>query len=535
MDRQPFRLFNGAQQRGRGALPRRPVGRRDLLKLAAGAVAVGVAGGGLILPRRLAQRAAAAGTLVEPEVRTSRDGLLDTTLTTSVMPVAVAGRTAIMSVYEGSIPGPTLRIRPGDRLRINLVNRLELLPDGLPPNNPFLCTVPARMADEADPSTFCDTNLHTHGFHVSPSGNSDNIFVRIKAGESFQYEYQIPPDHSPGIYVYHPHLHGVSHQQSFAGLGGAIIIEGELDRLPGVAGVPERLLVLQATQLTDDGGTVSARSFTNTPTGGSGSPGTQQSRYLRLVNGQLNPTMTIRPGETQRWRIANLTGNVTYLLHLDGHQLHQIAKDGNTLAETWTRDEIPLAPGERVEVLVQGGAAGSYALRTLDIATGFTVQVPAVLATLVSAGAPMTPQPLPTTLIPFEDLSTARIDGRRQVTFQIKPPIAPLVTSFQVSGQDFDAARDDQVVRLNTTEEWVIRNSSTVFHPFHIHINDYQVVAYNGHPVPVRYWEDTTPVPPFGDITIRTRFLDFPGRWVFHCHILQHEDNGMMQTVLALP
>lgn len=531
MDRQLDRLFNAARQRGRDALPRRPVGRRDLLRLAAGMAAVGVVGRGLILPSG-APRAAAAEPLLQPEVRTSRDGLLDTTLTTSVMPVAVAGRTAIMSVYEGSIPGPTLRVRPGDLLRINLVNRLELLPDELPENNPFLCTVPDRFRDEADPSTYCDTNLHTHGFHVSPSGNSDNIFVRVKGGESFQYEYQIPPNHPSGIYAYHPHLHGTSHQQSFAGLGGAIIVEGDLDRLPGIAGVPERVMVLQATQFTDDGGSV--RSFRDGPamTGGDG---TQQSRYVRLVNGQVNPTMTIRPGETQRWRIINLTPNVTYRLRLDGHRLHQIAKDGTTLAETWTRDDIALSPGERAEVLIQGGTAGSYALRTVPIATGFTTQVGAVLAMLESTGAPMTPQPLPTTLIPFEDLSTARIDGRRQVTFQIKPPIGGFIGGFQVSGQDFSGDRDDQIVRLNTTEEWVIRNSSTVWHPFHIHINHYQVVAFNGHPVPVRSWEDTTPVPPFGDITIRTRFLDYPGRWVFHCHILVHEDNGMMQTVQCLP
>ncbi|MGD9891067.1 MAG: multicopper oxidase family protein [Dehalococcoidia bacterium] len=532
MDRQLDRLFNAARQRGRDALPRRPVGRRDLLKLAAGATAFGLVGGGIILPRGGAPRAAAAEPLTQPEVRTSRDGLLDTTLTTSVQPVAVAGRTAIMSTYEGSVPGPTLRVRPGDRLRINLVNNLEQLPDGLPPSNPFLCTVPDRMRNDPDPETTCDTNLHTHGFHVSPSGNSDNIFVRIKAGESFQYEYQIPDNHPSGVYAYHPHLHGTSHIQSFAGLGGAIIVEGDLDRLPGVAGVPERLMVLQATQFTRDGGSV--RDFGDGPamTGGDG---TQQRSYLRLVNGQLNPTMTIRPGETQRWRIINLTPNVTYRLHLDGHQLHQIAKDGTTLAAPWTRDEIVMSPGERVEVLIQAGAAGSYALRTLPIATGFTTQVDAALATLVSTGEAMTPQPLPTTLMPFDDLSNARIDGRRQVTFQIKPPIGGFLGAFQVSGQDFDGARDDHVVRLNTTEEWTIRNSSTVWHPFHIHINHYQVVAINGHPVPVRSWEDTTPVPPFGDITIRTRFLDFPGRWVFHCHILVHEDNGMMQTVLALP
>ena len=139
--------------------------------------------------------------------------------------------------------------------------------------------------------------------------------------------------------------------------------------------------------------------------------------------------------------------------------------------------------------------------------------------------------------MPFEDLSTLsadEIDGNRQITFQIKPPINPRAVTAQIDSKVFDANRDDQIVRLNTTEEWVIRNASTQWHPFHIHINDYQVVAINGEPVRVRSNEDTTRVPPFGEITMRTRYLDFPGRWVYHCHILLHEDNGMMGTVRAL-
>jgi FtsP/CotA-like multicopper oxidase with cupredoxin domain len=531
MDQKPQPLITTTRGRtGRGPHPRGVIGRRDLIKLTAGAgvAAFGVAGRGLILPWVHTSRAAEGEPLVEPEVRASRDGLLDTTLTCSIMPVSVAGQTAIMSVYEGALPGPTLRVRPGDRLRVKLVNNLEALPAELPADSPFRCSAlggPAHAAS-GEHATTCDTNLHTHGFHVSPSGNSDNIFLIVKAGESFQYEYQIPPDHPSGVYHYHPHLHGAAHIQVFGGMVGAIIIEGDLDRLPGIDGVPERMLILQTTQLTPDGGSVIAQ--------GAGA----ESTYLRMVNGQLNPTMTIRPGETQRWRLMNLTASTTFRLRLDGHQLHQIAKDGNTLNETWTRDEIILLPGERVEALVQGGPAGTYTLRTLPITTGFTTQVAATLATLVSAGDAVTPQPLPTTLLPLEDLSTADIDERRRISFQIKPPIArptgPHGPTAQIDSHFFDAERDDQVVRLNTTEEWVIRNASTEWHPFHIHINDYQVVAVNGQPVPVRYNEDTTPVPPLGEITIRTRFRDFPGRWVYHCHILLHEDLGMMGTVKAL-
>jgi FtsP/CotA-like multicopper oxidase with cupredoxin domain len=504
------------------------------MKLVAGTgvAALGGGGRGLILPWFDFGRAAAAKELIEPEVRASRDGLLDTKLELGVMPVPVAGGKPIMAVYEGSLPGPTLRICPGDRLRINLVNMLNVLPDGLPDNSPLICsTTNATGHTLGEHGTTCDTNLHVHGLHVSPSDNSDNIFLTVKAGDSFQYEYQIPPNHPAGFYWYHPHLHGTVTNQVFAGLAGPIIIEGDIDALPGIAGVPERLLILQATQLYPDGSSVA--SITDVPAPPTNGP-VQEKSYLRLVNGQLNPTMTIRPGETQRWRILNATTNVTYLLQLDGHQLHQIAKDGHTLNETWTRDAIPLSPGERVEVLIQAGPAGTYAFRTLPFAVGITNMQPTTLATLVVDGKAMTPQPLPTTLLPLEDLSTADVDERRQITFQFSPPVGPPNAIFWIDHQVFDGNRDDQVVRLNTTEEWVIRNSSSTWHPFHIHINDYQVVAVNGRPVPVRSSEDTTGVPPFGEITMRTRFLDFPGRWVYHCHILLHEDNGMMGTVKAL-
>ena len=155
-------------------------GRRGLFKLTAGAgvAAFGMASSGLVLPMINIGHAAEGAPLVEPEVRTSRDGLLDTTIEASVAKVPVAGGSAIMSVYEGSIPGPTLRVRPGDTLRINLVNKLDVLPAGLPADNPFLCTPldgPGH-GDGTDHPTTCDTNLHTHGFHVSPSDNSDNVF-----------------------------------------------------------------------------------------------------------------------------------------------------------------------------------------------------------------------------------------------------------------------------------------------------------------------------------------------------------------------
>ena len=457
--------------------------RRRFLGVGA-AAALGVARPDLLLPSGLFQTGTGKDGFSEPTIRASRDGLLETTLEARYGPASAAGQVATSTVYEGSFPGPTFRVRPGDRLKVRLVNRLRDM-----------------------------TNLHVHGFHVSPRGNSDNVLLHVMPGQAFDYEYQIPADHPAGTYWYHPHNHGDSSEQVFGGMIGAIIIEGDLDRLPGIAGVPERLLLIQDTQLDPDG---------------SLTPPNQrhQPDFLRLVNGQLNPTIAIRPGETQRWRIANGSANCFYPIRLDGHTFHQVGADGNTLGEVWSRDEILLGPFERAEVLIRAGAPGSYALRKLPFDSNGPGDPEAVLATMVSDGPAETPRPLPTALMPFEDLRNAQIDRRREISFQIVND-----EIFQISGQPFDENRVNQTVQLGATEEWVVRNESDIWHNFHIHVNPFQVVAINGQPVQVRSFEDTVPLSPRGSITMRTRFEDYTGKFVYHCHILGHEDAGMMGIV----
>jgi FtsP/CotA-like multicopper oxidase with cupredoxin domain len=438
-------------------------------------------------------------------VRASQDGLLDTTLEARLASVSVAGQTVTTTVYEGSLPGPTLRVRPGDRLKVKLVNGLT---EG--------------------------TSLHVHGLHVSPAGNGDNPFLSVGPRESFDYEFALPAHHPSGLYWYHPHVHHLVADQVFRGLAGAIIVEGELDRLPGIAGVPERLLLLGVTRL-DGRGRVAPGDETRT------------APFRLLVNGQLNPTLRLRPGETQRWRLGNISPDTFFRIQLAGHPLHQIATDGNALDAVAAQDEILLAPGKRAEMLVQGGAPGTYELRTRPVdkgtvSMGLRTEPDALLATLVVEGAPVELQPLPTTLLPFADLRGAEIATRRTITFQA--PMSGMMGGmggmqgmghmrgmpgmFRIDGRDFDPNRVDQTLQLGATEEWVIRNASDEVHPFHIHVTPFQVVAINGQPHAARSYEDTVPVPPRGEITIRMRFLDFTGRSVYHCHILMHEDGGMM-------
>ncbi len=457
----PLRAHNRNTRR---TLTRRAVVRAALTASGTGLTLLGLSA--LHLPRLAAQDE----ELREPPVRLSESGLLETTLEArNDAQVGVGGMT-----YDGLLPGPTLRVRAGDRLKINLTNNLG-----------------GAM-----------TNLHVHGMHVSPQHNSDNVFVHVANGQTFAYEFQIPQDHPAGLLWYHPHSHGDTAQQTAAGLTGAIIIEGAFDELPAIAELPERLLSLQG------------------PFVGPGGIG-------YLVNGQNNPSIAIRPGQTQRWRLLNASANMFFNLQLDGHQLHCIAMDGNPLPVVQTVDTLVLGPGERAEVLVQGAAANTYQFRSLAWGAGSQAQPEIRLATVVSAGEPDAPQPIPTTIMPLAepliDLTNAHIDRQRVITFT-EQSHAPY---FSIDGKGFDPNRVDQTVQLGTTEEWVVRNSSGDWHPFHLHVNDFQVMAIAGKAQPPHY-KDTIPVPPNGEVVIRARFLDFPGKTVYHCHILAHEDAGMM-------
>src|SRR5829696_95696 len=429
-------------------------------------------------------------TLVEPPVLRSADGHLDVALEAQFGPAMIGGRAITTYTYNGHAPGPTLRLHPGETLGVTLTNQLDQ-----------------------------PTNLHTHGLHVSPAGNSDNVFVHVMPGETFSYEYAIPDDgasglYIPGLYWYHPHMHGYSSDQVSGGMAGALIVEGALDELPGIRDVPERLLVLQATQFDDDGVMISFP---------------KMDVIAIFVNGQSHPAIEIAPGETQRWRIINASAFTFFKLALDGHQLHQIASDANPLREVRSRDQILMAPGERVEVLIQGGPEGVYALQSLPWGTDleFQAQPGIPIASLISSGPGDLPEPLPTTLIEFEDLREMTIDKRRELIFseEIKP------FEVLIDGHTFDEDRIDQTVKLGATEEWRLRNTSPDWHPFHIHVNDFQVIEVNGEPIAAHSWEDTPPIPAFGEVLIRSRFLDFPGKFVYHCHLLDHEDQGMMGVV----
>ena len=473
----------------------------------------------------------------EPPVRRSKNGKLVTRLRATNSSVRIAGRKYVTQNYEGSVPGPTLVLCPGDRLRVRLEN--GLIDPTLPQQptfdqhgDPFQDAIRPITSPAAQP-----TNLHTHGFHVSPRANHDNVFVNINPGKSFTYEYDIPKNHPPGLYWYHPHRHGYVEGQIFRGMFGAIVIQGGLDEIPALRDVPVRNMVIHYTQLDPKSGRVVKVEDSND----------DDSRLY--VNGAYRPKVPIRPGEVQRWRILNAVDNPMVKLRLEGAAFTLLANDGNTIDRATRVKDLLIGAGERREVLVRGAPAGRYELRSLSFrqyqgspAGGNGHDLP--VATVVSSGRRVSrKQRVGLKLSGEQDLRGKPISSRHKIVFS-EAPQPNGQTAFLLNGMVFDPRRTDQRMRLGKVAEWTIVNRSDEWHSFHIHVNDFQVTKVSGKAPPrvsdgkVRDVgggdvdpEDTAKLPPRKTVKFLTRPTDFTGKFVFHCHVAFHEDHGMMGTV----
>lgn len=446
----------------------------------------------------------------QPPVLASSGGLLEATLNVDFAQHTVSGQTFTHRSFNGLLGGPTLRVRPGDTLRLRVNNNLPPEADDM-----------VMPADENIPHGNNTTNIHTHGLHVSPQGNSDNIFVSIGPGQSFDYEYQIPANHPAGTYWYHTHHHGSTSVQLFSAMAGPLIIEGDIDQVPAVALARDIVAIVHELNIGPDG---QVPAFM----GPASFPLTQ--RFL-TVNGEILPRLVVNPGEVVRLRVINATVRTELPLFLDGHELNVISYDGIALPAT-RPDQISLPAAGRADVMFRAGAPGIYSLRKGVGNAGINPDPEIVLATVEVAGSPVTmnlPFDLPAPFLPIAD---DELTGQRELVFAVGPGgPAPGFPNFTIDGVRFDPDVVNQTVQLGAVEQWVLTNTSNVTHPFHIHINDFQVMSVNGVAPPVPEWRDTVDIPPNGQVIIRSRFLDFTGVYVLHCHILTHEDTGMMQIV----
>jgi FtsP/CotA-like multicopper oxidase with cupredoxin domain len=464
--------------------------------------------------------------LVEPEVRRAENGVLETELRVQYAYANTGGYNLYMRTYEGTIPGPTLRLQPGDTLKIALTN-------GLPP------TRDEDPLDEDLPHHLNITNFHFHGSHVSPEGISDNIFRRMEPGKSYEIEIDLPADHTQGTYWYHPHHHGGADVQIASGMAGALIVEGDFADVPEIANAAERVLLINQV-VFDEWRTIEGYE-TLFPEGAT--------RFF-TINGQREPIIRLSPGEVQRWRILHAGYQDDIFLALDGHALLPIARDGIALSEIGRSvaitqpagddegdpEAILFTPGQRVDVLVQAGEPGEYLLQALPYFQGYDAPT-GPLARVIVEGEPL-PMALPSSLspAPLETIQDGELTGTRELTFSRHAPEVDAAGhwrefAFLVDGRLFDHERVDQQIALNAVEEWtVINQDEHNDHVFHIHINPFQLTKVNGESVePV--WLDTVVVPHGGSITFRTRFLDFTGKYVLHCHMMNHEELGMMQVI----
>jgi len=437
--------------------------------------------------------------LTEPTELRSADGVLTVDLESSPQRVTIASRDVNALSYNGGVPGPTLRVHAGDTLSVSLKNGLT------------------------DPS-----NLHVHGLHVSPEDNSDNMFVTVEAGDSFDYQYELPADHPPGVYWYHPHLHRFVAEQVFSGLYGAIIVE-DPEPIPADR---ERLLVISDITVNSSGN-IPAASPMDEMTGREGD--------LVLVNGQLTPDMTARPGERERWRIVNASVSRYLRLRLDGQQLTLLGIDSGRFETAQEVDEVVLAPGNRADLLVTS-SVGTSTLRALSYDRGsadgfmmgggsFRSGDEIALATLTVAGDAVATQPAIPSQPAERDLRTATVTARRELVFAMG--MGGGMMSATINGRAFDASRIDTTVQFESVEEWLLTNTSTLDHPLHLHVWPMQIIEQGGQPVDSLLWQDVVNIPARSTTRVRIAFDDFSGKTVYHCHILDHEDNGMMGIINA--
>jgi FtsP/CotA-like multicopper oxidase with cupredoxin domain len=456
--------------------------------LVLGASAPAGAGGGAGGAEPLRPQASGQA-FTEPPRLTSTNGVLTFDLVARNGAITVAGADVNGRAFSDGIVGPTLVVNPGDTIALTLDNQL-----------------PAH------------TNLHFHGLHVSPMGNSDNIFLEVHPGERFAYSVQLPSDHPTGTFWYHSHAHGISEEQVFGGLSGVIIVNGLQQLLPAaLQSVQDVTLALKDAQVVGD--TIEVDNIdSNAPT-------------TRVVNSAHLPVLPIAPGEVQLWRLANIGADIWYDAALDGQAFTVIGEDGNPVWTVRAAKHLVLPPGKRYDVLVTGPASGSTTLRTRRYLQGGDTYPARPLMKVNVTGAAVSTPPMPTSLATPVTFPDSEVVRRRTMVFTEKDE----QNEFFINGKEFDPNRVDARPKLGTVEEWTLVNKTSEQHPFHIHVNDFLVVSVGGVPYDAPGLQDTVPLYPGKDVVIRQRFADFTGKFVFHCHILNHEDNGMMAVVEVVP
>jgi FtsP/CotA-like multicopper oxidase with cupredoxin domain len=546
--------------------------------------------------------------------------------------------------------GPRIDVYPGQTVRMTLHNKL--------PADPSCST---RGGSANVPHCFNGTNLHTHGLWINPSGNGDNVLVSVNPGVSFQYEYNIPPDHPAGTFWYHSHRHGSTALQVSSGMAGALVVRGtrpptpssngDLDTLlKPIAAQPfnERVMVFQQIQYAcRDKDDKIERNDDKTYKCDSGQVGGVEDydqfgfntwpvsgRFTSINGAVLGSLQVAEAGKIERWRMVH--GGVRDTIALQFRKrlaaapeparlraaaaqdyvdtnctgtpvpYHLVAADGLTMAAVTPTPIAVFQPGYRWDALVVFPEPGDYCIINavaLGAGVNQNIQPTQLLGTVhVAGGTPVTGNltdylkaqlqaaaqtNMPadvrakvtaelgdglklTSFVPHADVRDNEVTGKQNLLFNIDGSQFN-ETFFEIDGTPYDAARIDRTLVLGGVDEWTLK-SNLASHPYHIHVNPFQIVRIiapdgktdvsapgavdnfgkdqKGNPViDPQYpglkgvWKDTLFVKNIGGgslgaytVVIRTRYERYIGDFVLHCHILDHEDQGMMQNIrIALP
>ncbi|TCP15528.1 bilirubin oxidase [Crenobacter luteus] len=403
--------------------------------------------------------------------------------------LAADGRSTEVWAYNGSLPGPLIEVYEGDTVEIDFVNRLPQ-----------------------------PTTIHWHGLPV-PAEQDGHPMHPVAPGERRRYRFTLPAD-SAGSYWYHPHPHGHTAEQVFRGLAGAFVVKSRRDPLGQLRDVP---LLLSDLRLDEH-----AAIPPNTPADWMDG---REGDYV-LVNGALRPVLTLADGERVRLRVWNATSARVLRLALPGYEAWRVGSDGGLIEAPRREAEIVLSPGERAEWVVTGRAQPG-ALVALPYRRGkmmsAEVDETLTLATIASA-ARVASTPLPRRLRRIAPLPAPAV--RRQIV--LEENMADPKAMFTLNGRVYDMARADFVGRVGQVEEWEVVNRADMDHPFHLHGTQFQVLArHDGRgwrDEPYRAWRDVVSLP--AGQSVRLRFVQaLPGMRMFHCHILEHEEQGMMGQI----
>ncbi len=449
-----------------------------------------------------------------PELR-SKDGVLSGTLTVAPAKVKVHGRTVTANVINGSYVAPTLRVRRGDTIALQAVNKIAK----------------AQVAiDGPQPS-----NIHYHGMDVSPIPPGDSVFIRIEPKKDFRYSVYVPTDHPLGLHWYHAHVHHYVEDQIGSGVSGMLIVDGFIEeQYPELSDLRQRVMDF--------------KDFTY--------PGFKDGQArTKSLNGYTNPPIRSRPGQYQIWEVGNLGADAIFDLKLDGHTFWVIERDGNLLLKPVQQSHVFLPPGARATLVVQASDnPGRYALRSLNVDTGpqGDPNPNVLLGTLVVDGKPAGGggailarlrkgpadvadiQPNP------DQLRKAKISRTRYIDFSETAN----GDTFFINNKQYNENRVDTTVRLGETERWIVRNFSGEMHVFHLHQTEFLVDKFSGVPdqtlglgmrdvINIPYAKNGKPG--VAELIIPFTNPVMVGEFVYHCHIVGHEDAGMMANISVLP